>query len=485
MVVLSGCLEAPNIGEGECFNSADCDGQRCDVSSRKCIVERLDGAIDPDMPVPSTDMSVREADMTKADTDMSVDGHDMSVVKPDATGSDGAVEPAEECTVGATTQVYESASGNAPILRVAANGDGEWGVAWNVWSPERVSYKFRCYVPGVPVDDFSVLFTGEVPPGFATQEQPPDVAWNGAGYSIAHPDDLDPGDEREHHPRLALSQTNPDCNSVDAENLVTFPKLGVLSTRLLHDGEAHMLVWEGGDEDGWEIQFNRFGHVLDLSAADEPARPLIPGAGKPQAVWNPHSEQLGIAYGAWEDAATGVNTRARQFDRSGRQVGFDSLLLANTADSDKPVAATTVGDQLAVAYVQSRAPEDNPLSFVPLSFGADGLDFIEPARDTGASLHLAHFGVDIAFDPETHVYAVAWIDVDPAERKSLLKVSIFDEHADRPREVIRIHTDEARDADSPRIEWAGEGRGFALFWSEGGPAGGIFHSDLRCPPPRE
>ena len=365
-----------------------------------------------------------------------------------------------------------------------SKGDGQWGVAWYFFGDEEVTYKFRCFEPGLPADTHNVHRTGVVPREFITEDALPGVVWNGRGWAIAHPDDLDPGDDREDYPRLAVSQVNADCHSVDAAPTVTFPELGVLSTQLFHDGEAHLLIWEGGDRNSRAIQFSRFGAVDNLGELTEPLRPLIRDADTPVAVWNPDTRRLGIAYTKWQNDETGENVLAAQFGPGGRRVGVE-LLLSDTLVSDDPVAATNVGDDLAFSYVKKTAAEDNPLSFVPLSFEDDGLHFVEPAREVGASLHIDHPGSDIAFDPINHVFAIAWIDSDPGERFSQLKVSIFDEHSSFPREVIRIPTDVERDADSPRIEWGGEGRGeghgFELFWAEGSSGSGIFHAQLACP----
>ena len=488
LLLLAGCLERPEIGSADCFNNADCP-TTTSCEANRCVQGEdpgKDAAVDHDMAVVDPDMAVADPDMAVVDPDMAKPDPDMAVVDPDMAKPDPDMAlPRGTCELSEPRQVYVSENDGAPFFRIAAKGDNHWGVAWSEWGPEVAPVRFQCVDVAVPAGEppaYRPLQLGEVPINFDSALETPSVVWNGGGFTTAFADDLHP--ENEHHPGLRLNQVG-GCDEVVHDHEVLFPTLGVVSTHLMHDDDAHLLVWEGGDPSNrWDIRFNRFEELPDLTPDSEPALPMVAHAGKPSALWNPHSQRMALSYGEWREQTETTDLLARAANERGQTVRGEVLVVAESAGTDEPLDTTAVGDNVAVAYFQGSDAENLALSFVPMAFTeAGGIEIAGEPRSVGL-LDLQHFGASIAFDPIHQLYAVAWIHVEhdvDGSSETWLKVYVYGIDDLEPKERLLIPTHEHRSVESPRIGWGGGDRGFEVFWSEEGDTGGIFHANLLCP----
>ncbi len=486
LLTAAGCVKAPEIGNADCFNRADClGGEVCEAN--RCVVagEPGDAAVDvldlSDVPDVNQGDAEVVADATP-DAGPAPDAEADTGPAPDAA-PDAFMPPPETCIVGAATQVYESVADAAPFFNVAPKGDGEWGIAWTEWSAPEAPYGFQCFHLDDPDSQYEAHPLGAVPLNYGTALQAPSIVWNGGGYTVAFPDDLDP--EAHNHPALRLRKiSGGNCDTLSEPTDVMFPELGVQSTQLMHDGTAHMLVWEGGDPDiALNTYFNRFDALDELGPEDEPRIRMMPDAGKPQAIWISNPGRMAIAFEKWREVNHSVDLVARAGDAEGVTDRNGELVIAADPEAEEgPIAITEAAHNPAVAFV--RGPDEGPyeLLFAPLAFEGAGISAAGEPREVGF-LDPEFPGVDIAYDPDNRVYAVSWIFVDRAvePRETLLKIYIFDKDGLIVREPIHLQTPEGRDVSSPRVVWGGEGRGFSVFWSEQGNRGGIFHAPLRCP----
>ncbi len=474
-LALVGCLPSvPEVGEGECFNSADCPaGLACDLKTHACVREGAGDGGAPDADVE------RDATPDAAPLDAKTPDAAADSAPPDGASADTGPAPNPPCRLGQPTLVFELEQKAFLAIADRPDVEGAWGLLLSVDDDgnEDVWHKLVCFTEGRPMDlSFSELSTadrGEWP------AQSPDLAWNGSGWSFAYREAEDGKPELS---RLAWGQATEGCHEPDVHTS-DFGILDVYDVSLEHDGTKHWLGVKagppGGSPDAYLLSYTAPAELDD----QEPGDPLVHTADGALLSYNPHLPTIALAYPLWEDRETEQNLFVDTFDpERGALSGAPAQRLAASPRNDAPKALSHHGGVGWTVLYTSDDPEREEAMLHLTTVDHDPVGNVTPEGVTRYVANLEpneYENADVTYDPASDRLAVTWERYDGGD--TYVELAFFEGQGTEPTGRLTVPRRGERNAGRPRILWEpGTGGVFDLFWSEEGLGGGVFWAPVFC-----